>query len=844
MTTYIVTVDVPRNLEPVRKAVEHYGRTEAYSAIKRAFKLFSDENESEVMLTLSNLEHVSGVAFGDDEVAPVAFQTDLLPVGRLYTEKLNALRVKSSQDPKERTLNPWWTEPGLFPWRYDDQRLGKGAIIAIVDGGIRWGHPEFQKNPDRVTRIFNWSTVQEGASNHGTACAAFAAGDISGVAPLADLLDVKVFPDDGGNTQNSYIVDGMNALLAWAQDPLNNPEDKTIIANMSFGSASFNNNNPYGSLIQDLHEAGVISIIAAGNDSENLDTNFNAWPAESSDYAIGSIHYDGRRSHFSNYGSRVKFYGFGHRLWGAGYPGGHGYQDISGTSFAAPYVCGCLATFAPGRWKPSSFQEVRSFMAEFESHCAEGIYGRYVKTDKAQPIEGLILGRADYNPVLPGRVDVLQVNTIAKFGSPEKGVLAWKERVTPIFGGVPVGVGAENVQFAVFVEGPFFASDGSDGPWLDSAYVPTGWSIANDRAGNNSGASGAGMFVVNDATLIVKEYWEIEVKSAPTGMSFGVTKETNLVNYDEATTGIGAAGIEWFADGSLTVDGVAQAAISPFADGDVLMFAYDADTGDLWLGKNGTWEDNPTADPATASTSAGDSRAAITLEQDGSQVQLLGDEAHQNYSVADFTGFAVGAEKEWKLDTIYQGSGHSITENDTRLTNVSGGSNYVSWVPTTDRIQDTVTDMIYFEVDFLAGPSSTNGYISLVTEDTIAAGPTSGGFPADQGGTGIRGDGNIWASEGATGSAYSKVSGLLSFGNGNTLMVCFNPSTNELWTGTDGVWNDDPETDPPTYTVYDTSQWAVALMTRDTDTSCKLISLSTDLTYPIPTGAVALGSIT
>ena len=836
MATYIITVDVQRNLERVMEAVEPYGRTEPYRALKRAFKLFSDEDEAEVMLTLANLDHVTGVALGEGLVSPSAFKTNLLPVGRNYTEKLGAFRVKASQDPKARSLNPWWIEPGLFPWRYDDERLGQGAIIAVVDGGVRWGHPEFQKNPDRVTRIFNYSSSFFGASNHGTACAALAAGDISGVAPLAEILDVKVFNDFGGNQSFAIILDGFDALLAWAEDPLNNPDNKTIIANVSLSGASDGLGNPFGTVVNDLQSAGVIFVAAAGNDGKDLDTNFNSWPTESTDFAIGSIHYDGRRSHFSNYGNRVRFYGFGHRVWGAGYPEGYGYQDISGTSFAAPYFCGCLATFAPGRWNPTTFQEVRSFMAEFEAHCNQGIYGRYVKTDRAEPIEGLILARSDYNPVLPGIVNVPQVNVIAKFGSPEKGVLAWKQRVTPIFGGVPAGVGAENNQIALIFEGPFFSDNGSDGPWLDPSYVPTGWTIANDRARNLSGASGAGMFVVNDSTLIEKEYWEVVVKSASTGMSVGVTKETNLPNYDEATTDIGAAGIEWFADGSLTVDGVAQTAIDTFADGDVLMLAYDTDTGDFWVGKNGTWIDDPEVDPATASTSAGDSRAAITLGQDGGAVQLLGASVHQNYSVTGYTGFDIGEEASWVIDNTYVKTDHAVLDSGRTLQNTGNGDyRYVvfsekSLVPTDPKV--------YWEL-VLSGDPSFDGYNGVATDEFRTNDGGTNNNPAYNGTYGWRGTGDVWGPSGSRDiSNYSS-----SYGDGDRLMLCFEPSTGKMWCGINGVWVEDPDTVTNPQIVMSSAAYWPFWQTRESGDTVERVSLSNDFLYPIPTGAVSLGSV-
>jgi hypothetical protein len=45
--------------------------------------------------------------------------------------------------------------------------------------------------------------------------------------------------------------------------------------------------------------------------------------------------------------------------------------------------------------------------------------------------------------------------------------------------------------------------------------------------------------------------------------------------------------------------------VSVISNGDTVMVAYDADTGKLWLGKNGTWGNNGgTGDPAAGTNAA------------------------------------------------------------------------------------------------------------------------------------------------------------------------------------------------------------------------------------------------
>ena len=779
----VVTVQQPSARQAVMDSLAEFGNIEPYEHLKRAFmvELHDPQLEADLMLTLANDDRVSGAMDGEAKVAPMNYGEEFIFEGRVFTEKAGALRIKATVDPKHGVFNPWWKQPDFFKWRFDSDRLGDGTIIAIVDGGIRWGHPEFAKNPDRVTQIFNYSTSNQGASNHGTACAAFSAGDTIGIAPEAELWDVKVSPDDGSSAQTSWIMAGLDALLGAATDPLQT-NGKAVIASLSFGSAGSALANPYGTIVNDLQAAGVIVLIAAGNDGQDLDTTFEAWPAESSEYAVGAVHYDGRRAAFSNYGSRVKLYGFGHRVIGAGYPVGNQYGDISGTSFACPYVCGCLATWMPGRWVPQDAEQIRTLMTDYIAFCQEGVFGRSVREHVGDAlVPGAVIGRASYFPVLPGDVIVPQVGVVARFGTAEYGVLGWKTRATPIIGGANYGVTGQSAKAAVFFEGPFEWDFG--GPWMDPLYVPAGWSITNDRVANKTGVSGAGMFTVNDANLQAKEYWEIGVKGPATGMTVGVTQTSNLANHDEATTGMGAAGVAWGADGSLVADGVAQTATITYAQGDRLMLAYDAATGEFWCGKNGTWAATPGVNAALATKAAGPTRAAFSVP-DGSSLQLYGTSNHQLYSVAGFTAFNSGAESSWTVDPAFIGTGHSLTNGNTTLTNVSGGADYRFWTITINRLPSSTDALVYWEVRHGADADvEYNGYHAIVTSAEIAS--RVGGSvdnPIGNNSAGRRGNGQIWS--GATaGTGSPVVSSGLPYGNDDVLMMAFNPSNSAALDG-------------------------------------------------------------
>ena len=842
MTQYLVTVHQPKFRDGVMSTFSEYGEVEPSAALPRAFRITLTADEADFALSAHTDPRVSGAVDLETPVKGASYGEKYIREGRVFTDKPGALRLKATLDTGSGVLNPWWQLPGFFKWRYDTDRLGAGTIIAIIDGGVSTGHPEFRDTPGRVTRVYNYFNSDHGASDHGIACSTLAAGATIGIAPEAEVWDAKVFATDANTGASAAIIAAMEAVTAAVSDETLNPDGKFVVCNISLSATGENLANPYGSVLSDMQDAGVIPIVAAGNDGKDLDSTHNVWPAESTDYAVGAIHYDGRRAAFSNYGSRVRFYGVGHRIIKG--ERGNGYSNGSGTSYAAPYLCGCLATWLPGRWVPENSEQVRTLMDDYYAFCSEGIYGDSVSDMLGNSkIDGAVLGRASYFPVLPGNVIAPQINVVTKFGSAERGTMGWKMRATPILGGAGRAVTGQGSAVAAFFEGPFGFPGG--GPWLDGAYTPTGWTITNDRVKNSSVTSGDGMFVVTSHVLSQKEYWEAEVRSAGDEASVGVTKATNRANYNEATTGIGAAGVEWFSDGSLLADGVALTDTITFTTGDRLMLAYDADTGDFWCGKNGVWAADPASEAALASTATGDSHAAMSAGA-GVHFQLYGEQAHVQNNGGDYTPFDIGEAVAWAMDATAARAGHTLSNDDRTLENTTGGGNYLWWVPTENTLTTATTDLVYWEFHCLStGDVTYAGYHALVTLAEIAAqaGAGTNSNPVTNGSAGRRGNGSLWAS--TTGSASQSVTGLQTFGRDKVLMMAFKPSSRELWTGVDGTWDDDPASDPATYTLYSgASEWAVALQGRNALDGGTIVSTPGDFSYTAPVGAVPLSTIT
>ncbi len=162
---------------------------------------------------------------------------------------------------------------------------GKGVIVAVVDTGIDFRHPDFvtyDGDGKPTSRLLAyWDTASDAYANdvggkapvsypngasvgtlysrddltrelraakprihvwdingHGTACASVAAGNgnaregkrYAGVAPQADLMAVRI-QDSGPGLENSYLL---NAICGWI-DELAKKEGKPVVLSCSFG---------------------------------------------------------------------------------------------------------------------------------------------------------------------------------------------------------------------------------------------------------------------------------------------------------------------------------------------------------------------------------------------------------------------------------------------------------------------------------------------------------------------------------------------------------------------------------------------------------------------------------
>lgn len=206
-----------------------------------------------------------------------------------------------------------------------------GVHAYIVDTGMRSTHSEFSG------RVGNgYTAVEDGngtndCQGHGTHVAGSVGGTTWGVAKNVTLHPVRVLGCDGSGT-NSGVIAGMDWVVANAVKP--------AVANMSLGGGA---SQATDDAIARMTNAGITTVVAAGNDSSNA-CNYSPARAPSA-ITVGSTTNTDAMSSFSNYGTCVDIYGPGSNITSASKASDTGSTTMSGTSMASPHLAGVAALY-------------------------------------------------------------------------------------------------------------------------------------------------------------------------------------------------------------------------------------------------------------------------------------------------------------------------------------------------------------------------------------------------------------------------------------------------------------------------------------------------------------------
>jgi len=224
--------------------------------------------------------------------------------------------------------------------RYTPPRRGQGVHVFVMDTGIRTTHEEFagravpgvdiQLSGGPVECELGDAECATDRHGHGTAVASVVAGETLGVAKGAQVYSVKMMNDQGGGKLAHYIEG-----LSWIMERDEQPKVVTSSVGGRFNSDSFTG------AIDDAISAGILVVVAAGNQGDNACSYLPARiPAA---ITVSSMNRDYEVVQKHNYGSCVDMYAPGIDVPAACPDDDACVTALDGTSLAAPHVSGAAA---------------------------------------------------------------------------------------------------------------------------------------------------------------------------------------------------------------------------------------------------------------------------------------------------------------------------------------------------------------------------------------------------------------------------------------------------------------------------------------------------------------------
>jgi serine protease len=293
-------------------------------------------------------------------------------------------------------------------WR---KARGKGIIVAVVDTGSDFHHPDlrgrlvrragsnmlkntaftcpFQSAPAQPRRSRAVGQDDNGHGTHVAGIIAAATGNklgVAGVAPRARVLPVKVLNREGSGDDRDVargicfaVKQGAKVInLSLGNDPVS-----SVVVS---GNGSDTNH-----AIANAFRRGVSVIIAAGNDSFPA-CDFPASNAKA--LCVGAVDRRGIKAAYSNFGLSIGVVAPGgagslacddEDVWSTMLPtrdqpcGVDGYEPLAGTSMATPHVSGVAALILSrfGRGKKPSFvyDRLRSTATDLGSPGTDPFFG-------------------------------------------------------------------------------------------------------------------------------------------------------------------------------------------------------------------------------------------------------------------------------------------------------------------------------------------------------------------------------------------------------------------------------------------------------------------------------------
>lgn len=217
--------------------------------------------------------------------------------------------------------------------KYLSQRMVSKLTLQSITV-IRVSHEEFEGRATLGASFVSNYSVEE-SSGHGTHVAAIIGGKTYGVAKKINIIGVTILDAKNAGKKS----DVLRALEFVHDDARKHKRSARSVVNMSLGDKG--NSPALNDIIKVLTDAGVVVVIAAGN--EDSDTK-EYTPANAPDaLTVGAIAADNARAWFSNWGETVNIFAPGTNIVSAGWADDRAVSVRSGCSMAAPHVAGVAA---------------------------------------------------------------------------------------------------------------------------------------------------------------------------------------------------------------------------------------------------------------------------------------------------------------------------------------------------------------------------------------------------------------------------------------------------------------------------------------------------------------------
>lgn len=209
----------------------------------------------------------------------------------------------------------------------DHEDWGQGVKIAILDTGVAEHFILGDKSIERKTLVESTENPDSEYNGHGTAIASLLIGeDGLGIAPAADLISIQVMDSDG-----------LGDSFTLAEGIIEAVDSGASVISMSLGSYGYT--RVLDDAVAYALSKGVALVASAGNDGANA----VPYPAQFQGViGVGAIDADSQRAEFSNYSPSVDIAAPGVGVFAAW--GDEEWISFSGTSAAAPYVSGSIAS--------------------------------------------------------------------------------------------------------------------------------------------------------------------------------------------------------------------------------------------------------------------------------------------------------------------------------------------------------------------------------------------------------------------------------------------------------------------------------------------------------------------